>query len=54
MSDSIFLTKNLSTDSLQAKKMDLFFRYIQCNLVVLDELKLIFANFPLIFKNTEV
>ena len=35
--------------------MDLFLAtYVQCDLVVPDELKLKFANFPPIFKNTQV
>ena len=45
----------LSTDSLLAKIKDgSLFSYVQCDLVVPDELKSKFANFPPIFKNTEV
>ena len=45
----------LSTDSLLAKIKDgSLFGYVQCDLVVPDELKSKFANFPPIFKNTEV
>ena len=45
----------LSTDSLLAKIKDgSLFGYFQCDLVVPDELKSKFANFPPIFKNTEV
>ena len=45
----------LSTDSLLAKIKDgSLFGYVQCDLVVPDELKPKFANFPPIFKNTEV
>ena len=47
--------KPLSTDSLLAKTKDRsLFGYVQCDLVVPDELKLKFAYFPPIFKNTEV
>ena len=46
--------KPLSTDSLLAKIKDRsLFGYVQCDLVVPDELKSKFANFPPIFKNTE-
>ena len=45
----------LSTDSLLAKMKDgSLFGYVQCDLVVPDELKSKFANFPPVFKNTEV
>ena len=45
----------LSTDSLLAKINDgSLFCYVQCDLIVPDELKSKFANFPPIFKNTEV
>ena len=45
----------LSTYSLLAKIKDgSLFGYVQCDLVVPDELKSKFANFPPIFKNTEV
>ena len=45
----------LSTDSLLAKiKERSLFGYVQCNLVVPDELESKLANFPPIFKNTEV
>ena len=45
----------LSTGSLLAKIKDgSLFGYVQCDLVVPDELKSKFANFPPIFKNTEV
>ena len=45
----------LSTDSLLAKIKDgSLFGNVQCDLVVPDELKSKFANFPPIFKNTEV
>ena len=45
----------LSTDSLLAKVKDGYlFGYVQCNLVVPNELKSKFANFPPIFKNTKV
>ena len=45
----------LSTDSRLAKIIDgSLFGYVQCDLVVPDELKSKFANFPPIFKNTEV
>ena len=44
----------LSTDSLLAKKNGSLFGYVQCDLVVPDELKSKFANSPPIFKNTEV
>ena len=45
----------LSTDSLLARIKDgSRFGYVQCDLVVPDELKSKFANFPLTFKNTEV
>ena len=45
----------LSTDSLLAKiKNGFLFGYVQCDLVVADELKSKFANFPPIFKNIEV
>ena len=47
--------KPLSTDSLLAKiKDESLFGYVQCDSVVPDELKSKFANFPPIFKNTEV
>ena len=47
--------KPFSTDSLLAKIKDgSLFGYIQCELVVPDELKSKLANFPPIFKNTEV
>ena len=47
--------RTLSTDSLLAKiKKESLFVYVQCDLVVPDELKSKFANFPPIFKNTEV
>ena len=46
---------SLSTDALLAKiKDDFLFGYVQCDLVVPDELKSKFANLPPIFKNTEV
>ena len=45
----------LSADSLLAKmKEESFSGYVQCDLVVPDELQSKFANFPSIFKNTEV
>ena len=45
----------LSTDSLHAKiKEGSLFGYVQCDLVVPDELKSKFANFSPIFKNTEI
>ena len=45
----------LSTDSLLAKIKDgSLFGYVQCYLVVPDELKSKFANFPPTFKNTDV
>ena len=45
----------LSTDSLLAKIKDgSLLGYVQCNLVVPDELKSKFAKFPPNFKNTEV
>ena len=45
----------VSTDSLLAKIKDgSLFGYVQCDLIVPDELKSKFANFPPIFKNTEV
>ena len=45
----------LSTDSLLAKIKDgSLFDYVQCDLVVPDELESKFANFPPIFKITEV
>ena len=45
----------LSTDSLLAKIKDgSLFGYVQCDLVVPDELKSKFLNFPPILKNTEV
>ena len=45
----------LSTDSLLPKKKDgSLFGYVQCDLVVTDELKSKFAKFPPIFKNAEV
>ena len=45
----------LSTDSLLAKINDgSLFGYVQCDLIVPDELKSKFANFPPIFKNIEV
>ena len=44
-----------STDSLLVKiKEGSLFGYVQCDLNVPDELKSKFANFPPIFKNTEV
>ena len=47
--------RSLSTDSILAKiTAGSLFGYVQCNLVVPDELKSKFANFPPIFKNTEV
>ena len=47
--------KPLSTDSLLEKIRDgSLYGYIQCDLVVPDELKTKFSNFPPIFKNTEV
>ena len=47
--------KPFSTDSLLAKIKDgSLFGYIQCDLVVLDELKSKLANFPPISKKTEV
>ena len=45
----------LSTDSLLEKIRDgSLYGYIQCDLVVPDELKAKFSNFPPIFKNTDV
>ena len=45
----------LSTDSLLEKIRDgSLYGYIQCDLVVPDELKAKFSNFPPIFKNTEI
>ena len=45
----------LFSDSLLAKIKDgSLFGYVQCDLVVPDELKSNFAIFPLVFKNTEV
>ena len=45
----------LSTDSLLEKIRDgSLYGYIQCDLVVPDELKAKFSNFHPIFKNTEV
>ena len=45
----------LSTDSFLSKIKDgSLFGYVQCDLIVPDEIKLKFANFPTIFKNTEV
>ena len=45
----------LSTDFLLAKIKDgSLFGYVQCDLVVPDELKSKFANFPPIFKSTDV
>ena len=47
--------KPLSTDSLLEKIRDgSLYGYIQCDLVVPDELKAKFSNFPPIFKNTDV
>ena len=47
--------KTISTDSLLEKIRDgSLYGYIQCNLVVPDELKAKFSNFPPIFNNTEV
>ena len=47
--------KPLFTDSLLAKIKDRsLFGYVQCDLIVPDELKSKFANFPPIFKNTEL
>ena len=45
----------LSTDSLLEKIRDGFiYGYIQCDLIVPDELKANISHFPPIFKNTEV
>ena len=45
----------LFSDSLLAKIKDgSLFGYVQCDLVVPDELKSNFTNFPLVLKNTEV
>ena len=50
-----FYKRNLSTDSLSSKINDgSLFGYVQCDLVVPDELKSKVANFRPIFKNTEV
>ena len=51
-----FLYKRpLPTDYLLAKIKDgSLFAYVECDLVVPDELKLKFANFPPFFKKTEV
>ena len=50
-----YYKRPLSTDSLLAKTKDgSLFGYVQCDLVVQDEPKSKFANFPPIFKNTEV
>ena len=47
--------RTLSTVSLLEKIRDgSLYGYIQCDLVVPDELKAKFSNFPPIFKNTEV
>ena len=47
--------KLLSTDTILAKIKDgSLFGYVQCDLVVPDELKSKFANFPPVSKNTEV
>ena len=47
--------RTLSTDFLLEKIRDgSLYGYIQCDLVVPDELKATFPNFPPIFKNTEV
>ena len=47
--------RHLSTDSLWDKIRDgSLYGYIQCDLVVPDELKAKFSNFPPIFKNTQV
>ena len=47
--------KPLSTDSLLAKlEIGSLFDYVECALVVPDELNSKFANFPPNFKNTEV
>ena len=49
------LTKNLSHDSLLKKIKDAFvYGYVQYELVVPDELKVKFSNFPPIFNKTEV
>ena len=45
--------KHLSTDSFLTKKDGSLFGYLQCNLVVPNELKSKFENFYLIFKNTK-
>ena len=51
----LFYKRPLSTDSLLAKrKYGSLFGYVQWDLVVPDELKSKFANFPPIFKNTNV
>ena len=52
-SEPTFPTKDLSIDSLLAKKDESPFVYVQCDLIVSVELKSKFANFPPIFKNTE-
>ena len=45
----------LSTDSLLEKiKNRSLFGYVQCDLIIPDELKLTFSNFPPIFKNIDV
>ena len=47
----LFYKRPLPTDSLLAKIKDgSLFAYVECDLVVPDELKLKFANFPLFFK----
>ena len=49
------ITSEPTTDSLLPKiKEGSLFGYVQCDLVVPDELKSKFSNFPPIFKNTEV
>ena len=54
-SESFPYKRPVFTDSLLAKIKDgSLFGYVQCDLVVPDELKTKFANFPPIFKNTEV
>ena len=53
-SEPTFPIKNLSLQTpFEQKKDGFFFGYVQCDLVVPDELKSKFANFPPIFKNTE-
>ena len=48
--------RSLSTDYLltETKKIWIFFGFVLCNLVVPGELKLKYANFPPIFKNTPI